>query len=50
MIDLIFEIIVYMKSRKKYFLIPIFLILGFFGVLIVLSQGSVIAPFVYTLF
>ena len=50
MIDLINEIIIYIKSRKKYFLIPIFLVLGTFGALIVLSQGSVIAPFVYTLF
>ena len=49
MIDLINEIIIYIKSRKKYFLIPIFLVLGTFGALIVLSQGSVIAPFVYTL-
>jgi len=40
----------YMKSRKKYWLVPLIVILLFFGVLIVLSSGSAIAPFIYTLF
>ncbi|MDA9072894.1 DUF5989 family protein [Pelagibacteraceae bacterium] len=40
----------FLKERKKYWLFPIIIILAFFGVLIVLSQGSVIAPFIYTIF
>jgi hypothetical protein len=40
----------FMKVRKKYWLLPIILILLLFGVLIVLSAGSAIAPFIYTIF
>ena len=40
----------FLKVRKKYWLIPILLILGIFGGLIILSQGSAIAPFIYTIF
>tara|TARA_B100000029_G_scaffold479863_1_gene527322 strand:- start:1967 stop:2119 length:153 start_codon:yes stop_codon:yes gene_type:complete len=40
----------FLKERKKYWLLPIIIILTIFGMLIVLSQGSVIAPFVYTIF
>jgi hypothetical protein len=40
----------YMKERKKWWLIPVIVILLIFGVLIVLSSGSAIAPFIYTLF
>jgi hypothetical protein len=40
----------FMRARKKFWLLPIFLVLGLFGALIVLSQGSAIAPFIYTLF
>jgi hypothetical protein len=40
----------FIKVRKKYWLIPILLVLLLFGGLIVLSQGSVIAPFIYTIF
>jgi len=40
----------FLKVRKKYWLIPIFIVLILFGGLIILSQGSVIAPFVYTIF
>ncbi len=36
--------------RKKYWLIPIILVLALFGGLIVLSQGTAVAPFIYTLF
>ncbi len=39
-----------MKVRKKFWLLPILIVLGVFGGLIVISQGSAIAPFVYTLF
>ena len=40
----------FLRVRKKFWLLPIFVMLGVFGGLIVLSQGSAIAPFVYTLF
>tara|TARA_B100001750_G_C15019733_1_gene356352 strand:- start:48 stop:197 length:150 start_codon:yes stop_codon:yes gene_type:complete len=36
--------------RKKYWLIPIILVLMLFGGIIILSQGSAIAPFIYTIF
>lgn len=40
----------YMRARKKYWLIPILLVMVVLGVLIVLAQGSAVAPFIYTLF
>ena len=40
----------FMIERKKYWLFPILIVLGLFGALIVLTQGSVIAPFIYTIF
>ncbi|MGI6393807.1 MAG: DUF5989 family protein [bacterium] len=40
----------FLKARKKYWLIPAIFVLLLFGVLIVLSSGSAIAPFIYTIF
>jgi competence protein ComGC len=40
----------FLKVRKKFWLLPIIMVLLIFGVLIVLSGGSAIAPFIYTLF
>ena len=40
----------FLKARKKYWLIPIFMVLVLFGALIILSQGSAVAPFIYTIF
>ena len=40
----------FLRERKKYWLIPIIIVLALFGALIVLSQGSVVAPFIYTIF
>jgi len=40
----------FLKTRKKYWLIPIIIILLIFAILIVLSSGSAIAPFIYTIF
>lgn len=40
----------FMKARKKFWLLPIVLTLMLLGALIVLTQGSAVAPFVYTLF
>jgi hypothetical protein len=44
------ELWLYMRTRKKFWLIPVLVLLLFFGLLIVLTQGSAIAPFIYTLF
>ena len=40
----------FLRVRKKFWLVPILVVLGLFGVLIVLAQGSAVAPFIYTLF
>ena len=40
----------FLKARKKYWLLPIIIVLVLFGGLIILSQGSVVAPFIYTIF
>jgi len=44
------ELWAFMRARKKYWLWPIFVAMAFLGVLIVLAQGSAVAPFIYTLF
>ena len=44
------ELWAFMRVRKKWWLGPIVIVLALFGALIVFSQGSAIAPFVYTLF
>ncbi|MGH6900119.1 MAG: DUF5989 family protein [Geminicoccaceae bacterium] len=40
----------FMRVRKKYWLLPIVLMMALFGGLIVLTQGSAVAPFIYTVF
>ena len=40
----------FLRVRKKYWLLPILLVLLIFGGLIVLTQGSAVAPFIYTIF
>ena len=40
----------FLKVRKKYWLLPIIIVLALFGGLIILTQGSAIAPFIYTIF
>ena len=40
----------FLRERKKYWLLPIIIVLVIFGILIVLSQGSAVAPFIYTIF
>ena len=43
------ELIQFLLVRKKYWLIPVVLLMALFGGLIVLSKGSAVAPFIYTL-
>ncbi len=50
MISLVREMILYMGARKKWWLSPIILVLLLVGGLIVLAQGSAVAPFIYTIF
>lgn len=48
--SLIRELWAYMKARKKFWLIPIIVMMVVFGGLVVLSKGSAVAPFIYTIF
>ena len=50
MIDFIKEFFEFLLERKKYWLFPIIIFLAVVGILIVLSQGTAIAPFIYTIF
>jgi len=48
--SLLKELWAFMRTRKKYWLLPILVVMVLLGGLIVLAQGSAVAPFIYTLF
>jgi Family of unknown function (DUF5989) len=48
--SMIREFWMFLRARKKYWLWPIFVMMVLLGALIVLAQGSAVAPFIYTLF
>ena len=48
--DFLKEFIQFLSVRKKYWLLPILQVLLIFGGLIILSQGSAVAPFIYAIF
>jgi hypothetical protein len=48
--DFLFEIWRFMRVRKKFWLLPILIMMVVFGGLLILAKGSVLAPFIYTLF
>lgn len=50
MINLLKEFFSFLFQRKKYWIFPIIIILIFFGMLIVMTKGTAIAPFIYTIF
>ena len=50
MLSFVRELWDFMNTRKKYWLLPIFIVMALLGGLIVLTQGSAVAPFIYTLF
>ena len=50
MIDFIKEFLEFLRVSKTYWLLPIIIVLALFGILIVLAQGSAVAPFIYTIF
>ena len=50
MLSFLRELWAFMRVRKKFWLLPILLMMAILGALIVLTQGSAVAPFIYTLF
>lgn len=50
MLELLKDLWAFMKERKKFWLAPIIIILLLLGMLLVFTQGSAVAPFIYTLF
>ncbi|MFT5660600.1 MAG: hypothetical protein ACI9TV_001242 [Sulfurimonas sp.] len=48
--ELLKEIWLFLKMRKKFWLLPVIIIMLLLGALIVLAQGTAIAPFIYTIF
>ncbi len=50
MLEFLKDLWSFMRERKKYWLAPIMVVMVLLGALIVLAQGSVVAPFIYTLF
>ena len=50
MLDLLKDLWEFLKVRKKFWLAPIIMVMLLLGGLIVLTQGSAVAPFIYTLF
>jgi hypothetical protein len=50
MLSFLREFLSFLRVRKKYWLVPIFVMMVIFGSLIVLTKGSAVAPFIYTLF
>lgn len=50
MLSFIREMWAFLRQRKKFWLLPVLLVMALLGVLIVMAQGSVVAPFIYTLF
>ncbi len=50
MIDLLQDLWGFMRERKKFWLAPIILVMLLLGALLVVAQGSAVAPFIYTLF
>lgn len=50
MLELLRDLMVFMRKRKKFWLLPMVLVLLLLGALTVLAQGSAVAPFIYTLF
>jgi hypothetical protein len=50
MLEFVKEFWLFMKERKKFWLVPIVVVLALVTTLLVLAQGSAIAPFIYTLF
>ncbi len=48
--DFLTELWAFMRIRKKFWLLPVFVMMAVFGGLVIFSQGSAVAPFIYTIF
>ena len=48
--NLVAELWAYMRARRKFWLLPLILVLLLFGGLLILAKGTVVAPFIYTIF
>jgi hypothetical protein len=50
MLSFLREMFAFLRARKKFWMLPILLLMALLGVLVVLAKGSAVAPFIYTLF
>lgn len=50
MLSFVRELLEFLRERRLYWMLPLFIVMALLGELIVLSQGSAVAPFIYTLF
>ncbi len=50
MLSFLIEFLRFLRVRKKYWLLPIMIMMFVFGGLLILAQGSAVAPFIYTIF
>jgi len=48
--DFLKDLWAFLKARKKFWLLPLIIVLIFFGVIAIIASGSALAPFIYTLF
>ena len=48
--DFVVELWRFMRTRKKFWLLPMIVVFAIMGALLVMTQGSALAPFIYTLF
>lgn len=48
--DFLLEFLAFLRERKKYWLVPLLLMMALFGGLLVFAKGSAVAPFIYTIF
>lgn len=48
--NLLIQLWRYMRARRKYWLLPVFVVMLLLGALLVLAKGSAVAPFIYTIF
>jgi len=49
-VELAKEFLLFLKERKKFWMLPVILVLGAVGTLLFLAEGSAVAPFIYSLF
>jgi len=49
-VDFLLEFLAFLRERKKYWLVPLLVMMALFGGLLVFAKGSAVAPFIYTIF